>query len=178
MDAELVVRPARAEDAARIARVHVQSWLETYRGVMPDAVLDDPGLVAARERFWTAALTDPRSAQNHAAIALRDGAIVGLAMAGPPFDDDAAWPVQLYVLYVLASHHGTGVGAALLDAVIAPEQDASLWVADQNPRAHAFYRRHGFVPDGVRQVEDGVPEIRMLRASGEDPRPRFVALRE
>jgi hypothetical protein len=27
---------------------------------MSDAVLDDPGFLAARERFWTAALTDER----------------------------------------------------------------------------------------------------------------------
>jgi predicted GNAT family N-acyltransferase len=27
----------------------------------------------------------------------------------------------------------------------------------------AFYRRHGFVPDGTPQVADGVREIRMVR---------------
>lgn len=164
MEAGLVVRPARVEDASQMARVHVGSWRETYRGLMPDSVLDDPGLVVGRERFWTAALTDPRYAQNCTAVALRDGAVIGIAMAGPSRDDDATWAMQLYVLYVLASDHGTGAGAALLDAVIAPEQDASLWVADPNPRAQAFYRRHGFEPDGVSQVEDGVREIRMLRA--------------
>ncbi len=38
-----------------------------------------------------------------------------------------------------------------------------LWVADPNPRAQAFYRKHGFVPDGTAQVENGVREIRMVR---------------
>jgi predicted GNAT family N-acyltransferase len=38
-----------------------------------------------------------------------------------------------------------------------------LWVADPNPRAQAFYRKHGFVADGAAQVEDGVREIRMVR---------------
>ena len=28
-----------------MARVLVRSWQETYRGLMPDRVLDDPGLV-------------------------------------------------------------------------------------------------------------------------------------
>jgi len=36
-------------------------------------------------------------------------------------------------------------------------------VADPNPRAQAFYRKHGFVADGSAQVEGGVPEIRMVR---------------
>ena len=43
-----------------MARVNVRCWQETYRGLMSDAVLDDPGFPAARERFWTAALTDER----------------------------------------------------------------------------------------------------------------------
>jgi hypothetical protein len=47
-----------AEDAVEMARVHVQGWRQTYRGVMSDAVLDDPNLLSVRERFWTGALTD------------------------------------------------------------------------------------------------------------------------
>jgi hypothetical protein len=57
------------------------------------------------------------------------------------------------------------VGKALLDAVVAPGETAALWVADPNPRAQAFYRKHVFVPDGVSQTEDNVREIRMVRSS-------------
>jgi len=39
----LAVRSAHAEDAAHMARVNVRCWQETYRGLMPDTVLDDPG---------------------------------------------------------------------------------------------------------------------------------------
>jgi predicted GNAT family N-acyltransferase len=78
-------------------------------------------------------------------------------------DAGAAWARQLYVLYVYAADHGTGAGPALLEAVVDPEESAALWVADPNPRAQAFYRRHGFVADGTAQVEDGVREIRMVR---------------
>jgi len=39
-----------------MARVNVRCWQETYRGLKPDVVLDDPGLLAVRARFWTAAL--------------------------------------------------------------------------------------------------------------------------
>ena len=80
------------------------------------------------------------------------------ALPGAP-----AWAQQLYVLYGLAADHGTGAGAALLHAVVDPEEPAALWVADPNPRAQAFYRKHGFVADGATQVENGVHEIRMVR---------------
>ena len=84
-------------------------------------------------------------------------------MSGPPLDAAATWTRQLYVLYVYAADHGKGAGQALLEAVIDPAESAALWVADPKPRAHAFYRKHGFVADGTTQVEDGVREIRMVR---------------
>jgi hypothetical protein len=39
-DHSLIVRRARPHDALRIARVHVQSWQSTYRGVLPPDYLD------------------------------------------------------------------------------------------------------------------------------------------
>jgi GNAT superfamily N-acetyltransferase len=159
----LIVRSARVEDVAQMARVNVRCWQETYRGLMSDTVLDDPDLVRARERFWSAALTDERYRENRAAVAERDGELIGIAMAGPPLDAAATWKRQLYVLYVLASDHGTGAGRALLEHVLDPTESVALWVADPNPRAQAFYRKHGFVADGAAQVQDGVHEIRMVR---------------
>ena len=146
-----------------MARVIVDTWRETYRGVMSDAVLDDPGLLTWRETFWAAALTDPQYAQNIAAVAVHDGTLIGVAMSGPPLDGDGG-PRQLYILYTYAAFHGSGAGAALLDAVIDPTGPAVLWVADPNPRAQAFYRKHGFVHDGAVQVENDVREIRMIWA--------------
>jgi GNAT superfamily N-acetyltransferase len=159
----LIVRPARVQDVSQMARVHVQTWQETYRGLMPDVVLDDPGFPAARERMWTEVLTDERYRQNRAAVAERDDELVGIAMSGPADDATAAWTRQLYVLYVYAADHGTGAGRALLEAVIDRTELVALWVADPNPRAQAFYRKHGFAADGTAKVEDGVREIRMVR---------------
>ena len=91
-----------------MARVHVRCWQETYRGLMPDAMLDDPGFPAARERMWTEVLTSERYRQNRVAVAERDDELAGIAMSGPPEDVAAAWTRQLYVLYVYAAEprHG------------------------------------------------------------------------
>ena len=151
-----------------MARVHVRCWQETYRGLMPDAVPDDPGFPAARERMGTDVLTGGRYRQNRVAVADRDDELVGIAMSGPPEDATAAWMRQLYVLYVYAADHGTGAGRALLEAVIDPAEPAALWVADPNPRAQAFYRKHGFAADGSARFGDGVREIRMVRGVQHD----------
>lgn len=163
MTIDFAVRRAEPADAPSMAKVHVDTWRETYRGLMSDAVLDDPGLLSWRERFWTTALTDPRYGQNTAAVASHEGKLIGVAMSGPSLDH-ADGPQQLYVLYVFAAFHGSGVGTALLNAVIDRTAPAQLWVADPNPRAQAFYRKHGFVADGAVKTEDDVREVRMVRA--------------
>ncbi|MHA7304184.1 GNAT family N-acetyltransferase [Arthrobacter sp. TMN-49] len=158
------LRRAQPADAPAMARVHVDTWRETYRGLMSDAVLDDPVLLSWRERFWAAALVDPKYDKNNIAVASSDGTIIGIAMSGSSLDD-AAEPQQLHVLYAYAAFHGSGVGTALLNEVIAPTAHAALWVADPNPRAQAFYRKNGFVSDGAVKIEDGVKEVRMVRAA-------------
>lgn len=162
MDREFAIRPAEAADAPAMAKVHVEAWRETYRGVMSDAVLDDPGLLVWREAFWAAALTDPRYAENTAVVAVHDDAVIGIAMSGPE-PGRPAGERRLHLLYVYASFHGSGAGAALLEAVLDPRDAVTLWVADPNPRAQAFYRKHGFVADGSEKTEDGVREIRLVR---------------
>jgi ribosomal protein S18 acetylase RimI-like enzyme len=166
----LVVRAPVLADVPAMARVLVASWRETYRGLMRDEVLDDPGFVARRERFWTSVLTDDPRAQRTAALAEVDGEVVGVALAGPPLDDADPWERQLYLIYTSAAVHGSGAGPALLAAVLDPHVSAGLWVADPNPRAQAFYRKHGFTPDGTSQVDDGVREIRMVRPAASPAR--------
>jgi ribosomal protein S18 acetylase RimI-like enzyme len=71
----------------------------------------------------------------------------------------------VFGIYVAAAHHGTGVGQSLLDAT-AGDGPAMLWVAKDNPRAVAFYRRNGFEFDGAEQADPGAAGMtgaRMVR---------------
>ena len=146
-----------------MARVHVDSWRQTYRGLVADAVPDDPGLLSSRERFWTGALTDERWSANRIAVAEVDDVVVGIAMSGPS-DEDAQ---RLHLIHLDATHHGSGAGAALLDAVREAGERTVLRVSDPNPRAQAFHRRRGFVPTGSSEVVDGVRQVEWVR----NPRP-------
>ena len=163
MDSTTVIRTAAEPDVPRMARLHVVSWRETYRGLIPDDVLDAHDFVERRERFWTAVLTDLRSGERRAVVAERGEELVGIGLTGPVMEPDVDWTRQLFVLYATSSVHGTGVGAAVLEAVLDPDAVTGLWVADPNPRAQAFYRKHGFDFDGVSKIEDGVTELRLVR---------------
>jgi ribosomal protein S18 acetylase RimI-like enzyme len=92
--------------------------------------------------------------------------IVGFAVAGPARDADAPRELELYAIYLLAAQHGSGLAQGLIDATLG-EQPASLWVAEDNPRALRFYGRNGFEPDGASKDDpmgdESIREIRMVR---------------
>jgi ribosomal protein S18 acetylase RimI-like enzyme len=143
----ILVRPAELADARGIAEVHVQGWRETYAHLVPAEALDRMS-VDQRELRWREWLVDERTSTW---VALDGDRVVGFSWSGPSQDADTVRELELWAIYVLASSHGTGVGQQLIEAAIG-DAPASLWVADDNPRARAFYARNGFLPDGTTKV--------------------------
>ena len=124
-------------------------------------------------------LTDPRRIVLKACV---DDEIVGYLMAvdpasettvdpasensvDPASENSAAYAVpdvvtarpaiEISKLYVLPGHHGAGVSAALMDAIVeraAERRRAGLWlgVNQENTRARRFYQKHGFEVVGTR----------------------------
>lgn len=168
MDAAARVRGATVEDAAAIARVHIESHREAYvaTGLIPGAVVE-AWPEAARAEYWRAfAGLDPRP-DGTVVVAEVGEEIVGFAAAGPSLDDDLVGGWQLYAIYLLESAQGTGLGQALIDAAL-EGRAASLWVLADNPRAHAFYARNGFVADGAAKTDPrwgDVDEVRLARSA-------------
>ena len=56
---------------------------------------------------------------------------------------------KLTHLYTLNHTHGTGLGRALYDSVIYPDENSYLWVMAENERALSFYERLGYRNEGV-----------------------------
>jgi len=155
-----VVRPATAGDAEAIARVHAQSWRETYGRFVDDPDTNPWFGVERRIDMWSTTLRD---ADAPVMVAIADGEIIGFAAAKSTPEPEAVRPEELTMLYVVAAAHGTGAGQALLDAVLT-DRPASLWVAADNPRAEAFYRRNRFRPDGAESAFGPIPRtVRMVR---------------
>lgn len=168
MDAAALVRTATVEDAAAIARVHLASHREAYvaTGRMPSEAIEGWG-EAARAEYW-AGFADRAAARDRALVLAEvNGEVVGFASAGPSQDDDRAGQRELYAIYLLEAHHGGGLGQALIDAALGASA-ASLWVLADNPRAHAFYARNGFAPDGAAKTDPrwgDVAEVRLVRGA-------------
>lgn len=157
-----IIRPPRVAEADDVAALHVRTWQETYADVLPVGYIDD-GHREMRRRMWRHVLSLADD-ERRVRVADVDGEMVGIGMAGPS-DPGAPRDRQLYLIYVLAAHHGTGVGQALFDAVLG-DAPAMLTVAKGNARAIAFYTRQGFAFDGEEHVDPATPrliEARMVR---------------
>jgi GNAT superfamily N-acetyltransferase len=166
------VRPAGPADAPGIAAVHVGSWRNAYRGMLPDAFLD--GLdVERRTAGWFRQLGDP---DPRARVLLAEdpaGTVTGFVHLVPTRDDDGDDTTgEVTSIYVSPESWGTGAGRALMAAAVDAATQAgfatlTLWVLRDNVRARRFYEAAGWAPDGATKDDvvagTAVTEVRYRR---------------
>jgi GNAT superfamily N-acetyltransferase len=154
------VRAARVEDAGQIALVHVRSWQQTYRGLVPQEYLDSLDL-DQRASSWRRELAKPDSPGRAILVLDSGGTLVGFASLGPARDADQN-PEQVgevRAIYLLADAWGKGLGRQLMAAAVerlaaAGFEQAILWVLDSNGRARRFYEAGGWFADGAVKDDD------------------------
>lgn len=161
-----IIREAVPSDASALAELHIAAWREAYTHLLPEGFFCKEH-VEGRHKMWNHVLATPRDGSS-VQVAESDGSLVGFAWTGAATETKRQPPPrdrQLYAIYVLASHHGTGTGQSLLEETLGNDP-AVLWVAKENPRAIAFYVRNGFTFDGAEETDPAAPMItdaRMIR---------------
>lgn len=137
-------RIAKSGDAGAIARVHVETWRDTYAGVLPE-----PRLVAmsvpSHEAMWSRVVG---RRDEVVLVAEGDpGAVVGFGTCGPSRGARLPFVGEVLMLYVLPDHQGGGVGRELLTGLFRRlirrgAGSALVWVLAANP-ARYFYQSLG-----------------------------------
>jgi GNAT superfamily N-acetyltransferase len=127
--------------------VHVSAWKTTYRGMMPDELLDLLSVERDIATGFGAGLQRPRSGAEQFVALTPTEEIIGYALACPNRNPDPAFTGELEAIYVLASYQGHGVGTRLVREVaqyLASTGRTSMvvWVLKQNPYRR-FYERLG-----------------------------------
>ncbi len=171
------VRPARAADAASLARVQVASWRRGFAGIVPDVLLTeltcDEAESVWRDR-WREAITNPPTSRHHVLAAVEgvpSRAVVGFVSAGPATDADR-WPGtdgELYELRVLPERTSRGHGSRLLHAAADTlTQDGfhtlCAWALEADTGMRRFLESSGWAADGARgelDVGTSVPVLRL-----------------
>ena len=141
-----LVRRAETDDAAAIARVHVATWRETYRGMLPEDFLASLSESHYEER-WRRTIADHGSGVY---VAEDKSEVVAFASGGPERAGEKGFGGELYAIYVMRHAHGLGHGRALVRAVSNGLREAGLsdmivWVLRENSSARRFYERLGGV---------------------------------
>ncbi len=147
------IRRAHAVDVPALAQTHVECWHETYRGLVPDRLLES--FTAARGRSaWDRILRD---AAPRVYVVEHDGAVIGFGSCGSQRSAElaAVYDGEISSLYVLRAFQRRGIGAALLhtlagDLIDGGFRGASLWVLRDNATARRFYERCGGARVGER----------------------------
>ncbi len=142
----ITIHKATPEDAPSVAYVHIQSWHETYTGIVPQAHLDSLS-VETRTAHWKAHLQ--REGSFDVYLALLDGQACGIAAGGKTSETEtaAAYQGELFLVYVLQSAKGKGIGRLLtkkVSEVIRADglKGAVVWVLEKNP-SKGFYEHIG-----------------------------------
>jgi GNAT superfamily N-acetyltransferase len=142
---ETWVRPAELSDAAAVAWVQAESWRATYRGQLPDAVVDAYSL--PRQMAWWGRILG-RSERETVLVAETGDGPAGMASGGPSRGGPAGLQGEIQTLYVLPSVQGCGIGRALFERMREELQGTGhrgliVWALASNAPARAFYRHLG-----------------------------------
>lgn len=138
------IREAVLADADGVAAAHTESWRTSYRGILPDDVLDriDVGQrVVTRRRI----LGDP-TGLHLVAYDVTHGDIVGFCDAGPA--RDAGADGEVYAIYLVQRAKRYGLGREMFEHAFAWLARAGMrsmlvWVLEDNHHARRFYEALG-----------------------------------
>jgi ribosomal protein S18 acetylase RimI-like enzyme len=153
------IREATLADAAGIARVHVDTWRSAYRGIVPDAVLDELSY-EQRTNFWEQVLAPTNPTFTHVAEDLVTKQIVGFVSGGPAMDkEDTLYKGELFTLYILDAYQRQGLGKRLFYRTVERLIEMGLnsmliWVLADNS-ARRFYEGLGGQLVGRQSYEEG-----------------------
>ncbi len=151
---------ATPDDVPVLCHLGATTFRETYRTISDPREVDE----YADEHFTVDKITAWfRKPCARTLLALVDGRPAGYAHlrhARVPACVDDRKAIELSRLYLLATAQGSGLGGAMMDAVLAHARELearTIWLGayDRNVKALAFYARRGFVQVGTHAFEFG-----------------------
>jgi GNAT superfamily N-acetyltransferase len=153
------IRPATLSDAETLGAISGRAYETTYRGMLPDAVLDE--WIAGAPAMWHRALdaSDPAS-PSRLWVGERDGVVLGYATTSPAKDEWLPPPDgagELTNLYLDPPAVGTGLGRGLYEHAVADLRARGfnplvVWAFRDNELARRFYQKMGLAIDVADQV--------------------------
>lgn len=160
-DNKIFIRKTLPHDAADIHHIHVAAYKTSYRGYLPDDVLD--ALKIDDEKIER---TKIYVAQIESYVAVYQQQVIGFAHLAFPQNN----VVEIQALYVHPQFHRLGAGRALVEFVCASKKrlafsKCEVWTLKNGPSL-PFYHKLGFVQELNVQEKSwkyGLPIIKLSK---------------
>lgn len=140
------IRHVTVSDIKSLARVHVDSWCETYQDIIPKVYLESLKYTD-KQSMWEKLI--PRRPENGGTLVVLDDEanVIGFCDFGPAREHEHGIKGEIYAIYLLKRFQGKGYGRALINAVKEEFSkrritDFYLWVLKDNPTKE-FYKHLG-----------------------------------
>lgn len=154
----ITIRKATFDDAAEIANVHINSWREAYKGLLPNDFLEErPLAYKNRYELWKKVTTNADQA-TFVAVSENHG-VVGFVNGSHGRNEDLKDHAEVWCIYLLKKYHGQKIGFNLLKTFFDTHFELGykkgyLWVLSNNPTI-SFYEKTGGKFNG-RTAEDEI----------------------
>jgi ribosomal protein S18 acetylase RimI-like enzyme len=137
------IRVAKVEDLALIARIRIDNWRITYKGLLPQSFLDDLDY----EKETQSWLTFSQAERHHVFVAIDENESIMGFVGIRPFDREMTIG-EIHALHTSEEFRGKGAGKALIyhSAKLFKSQNIKemrLWVIEGNDNATAIYEHLG-----------------------------------
>ena len=149
------IRRATIDDAAALARLHIDSWRSAYRGLVPDSHLDNLDYDRRAERFRESLAGQLE--ETH--LVEQDGDMLGFLTLGACRDEDLDQETsgEIWGIYLAPEHWRKGVGGQLCrygERILESRayRIATLWVLAGNDQARRFYEAMRYEVDGAAKM--------------------------
>lgn len=147
------VRKASSADVEGIAKVHVDSWRTTYRGIVSDQYLANLSY-EERAKMWKQITSSVLVTEND------EGEIIGFVSYGKERSGNyPGYAGEIYAIYLIDSAQGKGIGKTLMCAAADELRKDNIhnmlvFVLAANP-ANKFYEKLGGSIIGNEMIEIG-----------------------
>jgi ribosomal protein S18 acetylase RimI-like enzyme len=159
----MIIRKAVLTDAAGIARVHVNSWRTTYKGIIPDSFLDNLSY-DKRTELWKRNISREG---NYVFVAETENKeIIGFADCGKREDNHIANSGDLTAIYLLEEYQGKGIGKGLMKQLFYQFEELGydrvfVEVLEDN-KTSGFYEHYGAALHKTGKIRIAGVELNLL----------------